>query len=98
MPWCRSWRTSLVLLLRSNGVDAAAIQAPSAAVFADLPVDALRTQVVVPEEQLARARELIAESARAEASRAGRWPCPSCGEPNAPSFEVCWSCQAPAPS
>lgn len=48
-------------------------------------------RVEVPEAELDRARQLLADD-RARAAHARRWKCPRCNEVNEKTFEVCWSC------
>ncbi len=51
-------------------------------------------RVEVPEEELDRAKTLLASDREMVAS-AGDWNCSRCGEHNEPAFELCWSCGQP---
>lgn len=46
--------------------------------------------------ELERARSLVDEVIHGDA-RAVSWACPSCGETNAPAFELCWQCATERP-
>ncbi len=69
--------------------------------FGELGADAMLVDVHVRRPQLAEAQRLLQEfwarrrDAGAEAPGEG-WKCPSCGEPNDASFDLCWNCQEPA--
>jgi hypothetical protein len=58
-------------------------------------------KVLVMEDQLDDAREIVvefAESSKAEAGLAAQashpWDCPNCREHNDGSFDICWNCQS----
>jgi len=51
---------------------------------------------VVDDEQLPKARRVLAEWLARRAGRRGgeRWQCASCGERHEPQFAACWRCGA----
>jgi hypothetical protein len=52
-------------------------------------------KVLVPEDQLDDARDVVVEFAQAGPAREGTaWRCRRCGEECEPSFDACWNCQA----
>lgn len=51
-------------------------------------------RVQVPEDQVARARELLEADVR-QRETAGPWKCPRCDEPNGAGFDFCYSCSMP---
>jgi hypothetical protein len=58
-------------------------------------------KVLVPEDQLDDARDVViefAERSRTEASQGtagvAPWECPCCHERNDGSFDICWNCQS----
>jgi len=91
----------LVLQLRANGVAAVSSETAGAVAFGELPADVLRVKVWVPEDRVDAARQRIEacfeHGGGAHDASGAPWTCPSCGEENEATFEVCWSCQAVAP-
>lgn len=91
----------LVLDLHANGIEAKTTGNLGAVAFGELPADVLRVKIFVPDAQVEAAGELIraffARSTKGGVAQGEPWSCPSCGEENEPTFEVCWSCQAVAP-
>ncbi|CAK0862662.1 unnamed protein product [Prorocentrum cordatum] len=68
-------------------------QAPDAALrAAEAPPDSRRARRLAAVRRAAAAARLRASGAELQ-----RWECPSCGEPNKPSRELCNNCDAPAP-
>ncbi|MBT4863925.1 MAG: DUF2007 domain-containing protein [Planctomycetaceae bacterium] len=59
----------------------------------DLSAVAIAPCVWVQSEDFDEARKIIADL-QAGATPANEWKCAECGEPNEPSFEICWNCQA----
>jgi uncharacterized paraquat-inducible protein A len=92
----------LVLELRANGVDAEAVHDANAVAFGRTSASVLYVQVQVPRTQLEAARSVLArflEPQKTDDARTSTpWTCAGCGESNEPTFDVCWSCQAVAPS
>ena len=63
----------------------------------DLPAVAIAPRVWVQSEKFDEARKIIADQQagrQGSATPATEWKCAECGEPNEPSFEICWNCQA----
>jgi hypothetical protein len=58
----------------------------------ELPADIYPTVWVVADEDLPRARELLARFLK-DSNRPGPgWTCPACGEWVEGSFDLCWNC------
>ena len=60
-------------------------------------------QLMVPSEFFFEFLYLVQEirnriQAQQADTRSEPWRCPDCAEENSPSFDVCWSCQAPRPA
>jgi hypothetical protein len=82
--------TLLQGLLRSEGVPAAVTGADLVGAYSGVP-KVCDVRLLVPMRYRERAAAILA---RYESERAtgGEWRCEGCGEPNASSFESCWSC------
>ncbi len=64
-----------------------------AGAIGELPVDIYPTVWVLEDEDLPRARELLARFlSRAPSAARGVWVCPSCGERVEAGFDLCWNC------
>ncbi|MEX0619045.1 MAG: DUF2007 domain-containing protein [Pseudohongiellaceae bacterium] len=50
---------------------------------------------VVNDADYEQAKDIVQSSFRQDSGVA--WKCPGCGEPNDPSFDVCWQCQHEKP-
>jgi hypothetical protein len=86
--------------LESAGVPATLAGGMASIGFGDLPADALRVDVWVPAVEVERARVVLRrwmDEARRRTRPENDWRCPRCGESNAESFQLCWSCGLPAP-
>ena len=83
----------LVDLLAHRGIRARVFNANASSLAGELPIDCSLPQVWVDDARDApRARELIEAFVR---SRNGPpVTCPTCGEENPSSFELCWACGA----
>lgn len=83
----------LVDLLADRGIRARVLNANASSVAGELPIDQAMPQVWVDNPaDAARAREVIAEFSRTPPGPTRK--CPSCGEDNPGTFELCWSCGA----
>ena len=60
----------------------------------ELPADIAPTLWLIDDEDLARARALLAVFLAPPAALADAtpWTCPACGEPVEADFDVCWNC------
>jgi hypothetical protein len=64
-----------------------------AGAFGELPVDIYPSVWVLEDEDLPRARELLARFlSRGEAASGPIWVCPTCGERVDAGFDLCWNC------
>jgi len=84
----------LVDLLADRGIRARILNANAASIAGELPIDAAQPQVWVDDPaDAARARDVI-EAYTRDTPTTAIVKCPSCGEENPASFELCWSCGA----
>ena len=59
----------------------------------ELPLDIYPSVWVTEDDDLPRARELLARFLElSKASIGPGWVCPGCGEPVEPGFDLCWNC------
>ena len=59
----------------------------------ELPLDIFPTVWVVEDDDLPRARSLLASFLRPETTEPGPpWDCPGCGEQVEAGFDLCWNC------
>jgi hypothetical protein len=78
-------------LLRADGIETRMFNQNAQSAAGEIPPAVAGPQVwVVDDEQLERARRLIA--AFQAAPQPGTRPCPRCGEENPANFLTCWSC------
>ena len=77
-------------LLHAN-IDAHVFNANMASVAGEVPWGVAGPQVWVDDENVARAKEVLAAFAE-EQKRAGTLRCAHCGEDNPATFELCWKC------
>lgn len=83
----------LLDLLADHGIRARIFNANASSLAGELPIDAALPQLWVEDPaHAARAREVIEAFTRRAPSTAVR-KCPSCGEDNPASFDLCWSCR-----
>jgi len=83
----------LVHLLGDRGIRARVLNANASSAAGELPIDQAMPQVWVDDAADAeRAREVIEEFVRTPAGPVKK--CPTCGEENPSSFDLCWSCGA----
>jgi hypothetical protein len=81
-------------LLADRGIRARVLNANASSLAGELPIEASLPQVWVDDPANApRAREVIEAFFRTHAA-APAVKCPSCGEENPGSFEICWVCGA----
>lgn len=85
-----------VSILKGLGIRAVAISADLAAGVEAGRV-AVPARVMVPDEQEAQAREVLAALENPPDDASGPEICPSCGEKWEPGFSVCWQCQHELP-
>ena len=82
----------LVDLLADRGIRARVLNANASSLAGELPIEASLPQVWVESEaDAARAREVIGEFMR-QPIGAQSVKCPSCGEENPGTFDLCWNC------
>lgn len=82
--------------LLAAGVDAVSEANYLSTLMGDVGPGAFSVHLWVANDQVALARQVLAdfERDRAGAAPAGKdWKCTQCGEPNGPAFEACWQCQ-----
>lgn len=93
----------IVALLNQHGIRAQTMGATLSFVGGEVPLGwPTAPQIVVMEEDEARARELVVEwesNSRSNAEPKGQdaespktWDCPECGEEVEYTFEMCWNC------
>ena len=90
----------LVQALDARGIASQTAGGSAAGAFGELGMESLQVDIHVDEADLERARNVIErEQARAREERESdaTWICPSCGETNDPTFDLCWKCQTPRP-
>ncbi len=79
--------------LADRGIRARVFNANASSLAGELPIDASLPQVWVENASDApRAREII--DAHLRSGNGPSRKCPSCGEENPSSFDLCWSCGA----
>lgn len=61
----------------------------------ELPADTRPTVWIEDASLYERARQLVARFEREPTGIGEPWTCARCGEPNEPTFELCWSCGRP---
>lgn len=85
-------------LLLGNEIESHLIgtDAATALSMGGAPTDVL-VRVQVKEEDFEAASEML-ELHDQQLSALDAWDCPRCDEPNEPTFEFCWNCQAQRPS
>ena len=87
----------LKTVLAQHGIHALVKNAYLAGGAGELPPTAVWPELWVEEEDLPRAREILADML--DDDRGGEsWTCPVCGESIEPQFAACWSCGAAAPA
>ena len=64
----------------------------------EIPNPETWVELWLPEEEVARARELEAELAEGSEKASRTVACPRCGEENPGNFELCWSCDEDLPA
>ncbi len=83
--------------LEEAGIEARVVGDHLQNAVGDLPSVTIAPRVWVNAENFDRARKIISDhqaQRRSSAMPASEWKCAECGEPNEPSFEICWNCQA----
>lgn len=61
-------------------------------VAGEVPITECQAEVWVPELYFRRAEQLIRELQQVNPEDLPGWQCPSCGEENLGTFELCWNC------
>jgi len=84
-------------LLREAGIEAEVHGGMLIGGVGELPADAKASVWIADADVYDWARQLIQRRERRSAESA-EWQCPDCGETNAGTFEICWSCGAPGES
>lgn len=82
-------------LLREAGIEAEVLGSMLVGGVGELPADAKPSVWIADADLYDWARQLITRHERQSAEGAD-WQCPNCGETNASTFEICWSCGRPA--
>ena len=77
-------------LLHAN-IDAHVFNDNMAAISGEVPFGVAGPQIWVDDEDVARAKEVLAAFA-AEQQRAGTLRCAACGEESPATFDLCWNC------
>jgi hypothetical protein len=79
--------------LESHLISAAILGDYLAGAAGELPLNIYPTVWVMEDEDLPRARDLLARFLEQRAAeRAAPWTCPGCGEPVEAGFDLCWNC------
>ncbi len=84
-------------MLSEAGIDARVVGDHLQNAVGDLPAMAISPRVWVRSNDFDRARQLISDQHSRKLSpntTITAWACGECGEPNEPTFEICWNCQA----
>ena len=86
-------------MLEEAGVEARVVGDHLQNAIGVLPAVTIASRVWVNTEDFDQARKIIADhqarrQSSSSATPASEWKCGKCGEPNEPSFEICWNCQA----
>ena len=76
-------------LLTREGIESRIRRTFLSPLAGEIPMDDARIELMVSERDLARASELLEEAKQVDGPDRS---CPSCGELNPPSFELCWAC------
>ena len=82
--------------LEADGIEAWVMGDNLQNAVGDLPAALIAPVVWVHAKNYEQARTIIAEQferRRSVSTLANRWICDECGEPNEPSFEICWKCE-----
>ena len=82
--------------LEAAGIEARVVGDHLQNAVGDLPAIAIAPRVWVHAENFDHARKIIDQQQARRQSTSGSaigWKCAQCGEPNGPSFEICWQCQ-----
>ena len=79
-------------MLAQKGIESLLQGEHLAGAIGELAVDRTQVTISVYPTQVGRAKEYLVEF---EGSASNQdWLCPSCGESNCGSFEICWACSA----
>ena len=84
-------------VLENAGIEARVVGDHLQGAVGDLPALGIAPRVWVNAGKFDQARKIIVDhqaSCQSSATPTIGWKCSDCGEPNEPSFEICWSCQS----
>lgn len=84
-------------MLNEAGIEARVVGELLQNAVGDFSAGAISPRVWVRSNDFDRARQIISHQhsrQRAANTTLTEWACPECGEPNEPTFEICWNCQA----
>ena len=83
--------------LEEAGIEARVVGNHLQNAVGELPAVAIAPRIWVNAENFDEARKVISDyQARRQScvSPTTEWKCAECGEPNEPSFDMCWNCQS----
>jgi hypothetical protein len=84
-------------MLEESGIKAHIVGDHLQTAIGDLPAARIAPRIWVNAANFDQARKIITDheaQRRSNPTPECEWTCTECGEPNEPSFEICWSCQA----
>ena len=87
----------IVHALEVKGIPAVQAGGQAASGMPDLAGEAVDIWVAVAQVEEARAIVHQLQGTGDSPVPMVRWTCPGCGELNAGSFDLCWTCQSPRP-
>ena len=85
-------------LLEGSGLSVEVRGESLAPLSGEIPSTETWVELWLPEEETARARELLAELEENREDAERTVECPRCREENPGNFELCWSCELELPS
>jgi hypothetical protein len=83
-------------MLQEAGIEARVVGDHLQSASGELPAVTISPRIWVNADNFDQGRKIIADhQAHRQSSTlsVSQWTCAECGEPNEPSFEICWSCQ-----
>ena len=88
-----------ILQLEAEGIVVQTIGGTAHTGYPEIPAkESLEVQIWVPNEQSAKAAEIMrAYDEERDQPPGETWRC-KCGETNTPAFQICWKCQADRPA
>jgi len=84
-------------VLEQHGIYAEVKNERLGSIAGETPITESMPEVWVKPLYAKRAEQILKELSDDVSIDGEDWSCSSCGEENAPSFDVCWNCQTSAP-